>query len=136
MIEGQVWIGCTGPADAIFVPPHHQCETIHPFLDGNGRMGRLLIPLFLVDGNILDKPLLYLSSYLERNKELYYDNLTFVRTKNDMTQWLKYFLVGIGETASNAAKTLSQIIQLKSDTENLVNERFGRKSNSAILLLQ
>jgi len=164
----QNWIGGTSPADAVFVPPHHQYvealmgdlenflhnddvivpklirigiahyqfETIHPFLDGNGRIGRLLIPLFLVDGKVLDKPLLYLSSYFERNKGLYYDNLTFVRTKNDMTQWLKYFLVGIAETASNAARTLSQILQLKSETENMINERFGRKSNSAMTLLQ
>lgn len=115
---------------------HYQFETVHPFLDGNGRIGRLLITLFLVDRKILEKPLLYLSSYFEQDKGLYYDNLTFVRTKNDMTQWLKYFLVGIAETASKAVDTLSLILSLKSDTEREITETFGRKSHSAITLLQ
>jgi Fic family protein len=114
---------------------HYQFETIHPFLDGNGRIGRLLITLFLVDKKILSKPLLYLSSYFERNKGLYYDNLTFVRTKNDMKQWLKYFLVGVAETADNAAKTLSKIIDLKAKLENQINLEFGKKSNKGLQLL-
>ena len=97
---------------------HYQFETIHPFLDGNGRMGRLLITLFLVDQKILQKPLLYLSAFFEKNKALYYDNLTFVRTKNDMTQWLKYFLAGVAETAENATQTLSAILELKARLEN------------------
>ncbi|MFT7098168.1 MAG: Fic family protein [Rickettsiales bacterium] len=114
---------------------HYQFETIHPFLDGNGRIGRLLITLFLVDKEILTKPLLYLSSYFEENKSLYYDNLTFVRTKNDMKQWLKYFLVGIAKTAEEAAKTLSKVLQLKSDLEKTINQDFGKKTSSANLLL-
>lgn len=114
---------------------HYQFETIHPFLDGNGRIGRLLITLFLVDRKILEKPLLYLSSYFEKDKGLYYDNLTFVRTKNDMTQWLKYFLVGVAETASKAVDTLSLILTLKSETEKEITGTFGRKSHSAITLL-
>ncbi|MCJ7468064.1 MAG: Fic family protein, partial [Maribacter sp.] len=115
---------------------HYQFETIHPFLDGNGRIGRLLIPLFLVDQKILTKPLLYLSAYFEKNKGLYYDNLTFVRTKNDMVQWLKYFLVGIADTAQKAAETLSNILLLKSDLENRLHQIFGRKTQSASVLLQ
>jgi Fic family protein len=163
----QNWIGGTSPADAVFVPPHHdyvndlmgdlenflhsdsanvpalvriaiahyQFETIHPFLDGNGRIGRLLITLFLVSQNILTKPLLYLSTYFEKNKGLYYDNLTFVRTKNDMTQWIKYFLIGIAETAEEATDTLSKVLELKAKLENKINVEFGRKSNSASKLL-
>lgn len=114
---------------------HYQFETIHPFLDGNGRIGRLLITLFLVDQKVLTKPLLYLSTYFEKNKSLYYDNLTFVRTKNDMTQWLKYFLLGVAETAEQATDTLSNVLKLKSKLEDKVNENFGRKSNSATILL-
>ena len=114
---------------------HYQFETIHPFLDGNGRIGRLLITLFLVDQRILTKPLLYLSSYFEQNKGLYYDNLTFVRTKNDMAQWIKYFLVGIAETAEKAAQTLSNVLELKSKLEQNINNNFGRKSYRANTLL-
>lgn len=115
---------------------HYQFETIHPFLDGNGRIGRLLITLFLVDQNILSKPLLYLSAFFEKNKGLYYDNLTFVRTKNDMRQWLKYFLVGVAETAETAAATLSQVLELKARLENQLNTTFGKRSSNATLLLQ
>lgn len=114
---------------------HYQFETIHPFLDGNGRIGRLLIPLFLVSEGILDKPLLYLSSYFEKNKGLYYDNLMVVREKNDMLQWLKYFLVGIELTASLAVSTLSNIITLKAKLEQNLQANFGRRAASAQLLL-
>lgn len=114
---------------------HYQFETIHPFLDGNGRIGRLLITLFLVDQKILQKPLLYLSAYFEKNKGLYYDNLTFVRTKNDMTQWLKYFLAGIAETAENATYTLSKIIELKVRHENTLTQNYGKRAAIAAVLL-
>ena len=114
---------------------HYQFETIHPFLDGNGRIGRLMITLYLVNEGILEKPLLYLSEYFENNKELYYDNLTRVRTHNNMLQWIKYFLVGIEITASNAVDALSKVIQLKNDLESKINSGFGRRSNSALTLL-
>jgi Fic family protein len=114
---------------------HYQFETIHPFLDGNGRIGRLLITLFLVDQKILSKPLLYLSTYFEKNKGLYYDNITLVRTKNDMKQWLKYFLVGIAETAELAVQTLSGVLQLKIDLESKIIHDFGRKSQHGTILL-
>jgi Fic family protein len=115
---------------------HYQFETIHPFLDGNGRIGRLLITLYLVDQKILQKPLLYLSAFFEKNKSLYYDNLTFVRTKNDMKQWLKYFLAGIAETAENATQTLSAILELKTKLESALPQQFGKKAGNANILLQ
>lgn len=115
---------------------HYQFETIHPFLDGNGRIGRLLIPLFLVDKAILNQPLLYMSSYFEKRKDLYYDNLTFVRSKHAMTQWLKYFLVGVASTAEEGVETLSQVLKLKARLEQKINSTFGRKSHNAMLLLQ
>jgi len=114
---------------------NYQFETIHPFLDGNGRIGRLMITLFLVNEGILQKPLLYLSEYFENNKELYYDNLTRVRTHNDILQWVKYFLVGVEKTAANAVDTLSMVIQLKDHFESQINSGFGRRSNSALILL-
>lgn len=114
---------------------HYQFETIHPFLDGNGRIGRLLITLFLVSEGILDQPLLYLSTYFEKDKDQYYDNLTRVRTHNDMVQWLKYFLVGVEQTATEAAATLTEIIELKSKTEQRIHENFGRRAANATFLL-
>lgn len=114
---------------------HYQFETIHPFLDGNGRIGRLLITLFLVSEGILEKPLLYLSTYFEKNKGLYYDNLMIVRDKSDMLQWLKYFLVGIEQTATLAVTTLSSILALKAGIEQALQANFGRRSASAQTLL-
>ncbi len=114
---------------------HYQFETIHPFLDGNGRIGRLMITLFLVSEGILDKPLLYPSLYFEKNKSLYYDNLSNVRTKNDMLQWIKYFLVGIEQSAAKAVETLSNILKLKESIEKEINSNFGRRSNSAHTLI-
>jgi len=92
---------------------HYQFETIHPFLDGNGRVGRLIIPLYLVSKGILQRPVLYLSDFFERNRQLYYDNLTIVRKKNDLDQWYKFFLVGVIETAKNGIVTFDNILQLQ-----------------------
>ncbi len=114
---------------------HYQFETIHPFLDGNGRIGRLLITLFFIERKILNKPLLYLSAFFEKDKSLYYDNLTFVRTRNDLKQWLKYFLVGIAETAETAIQTLSNILDLKSRLETTINTNFGKRARNAMILL-
>ncbi len=114
---------------------HYQFETIHPFLDGNGRIGRLLITLYLISQDILEKPLLYLSMYFEKNKGLYYDNLGRVRSHNDMLQWIKYFLVGIEQTATKAVNTLSDILKLKERIEKEINTSFGRRSHSSLTLL-
>jgi Fic family protein len=96
---------------------HYQFETIHPFLDGNGRVGRLIIPLYLVSKGILQKPVLYLSDFFEKNRQLYYDNLMTVRDKNDLGQWYKFFLVGIIETAKNGIITFDNILQLQKQVD-------------------
>lgn len=111
---------------------HYQFETIHPFLDGNGRIGRLLITLFLVKEKILDMPLLYLSTFFENPKDLYYDNLSAIRTKNDMVQWIKYFLVGIEQTAAMAVNTLSSILQFKQEAEDKIRSSYKTRSTNAI----
>lgn len=115
---------------------HYQFETIHPFLYGNGRIGRLLITLYFIDANILQKPVLYLSDFFERNRSLYYDNLMAVRTRNDIQQWLKFFLVGIIETADKAIEGLREIIKLKQDCETKRIVTLGKRAPKAQILLQ
>ncbi|MCX6312849.1 MAG: Fic family protein, partial [Bacteroidetes bacterium] len=114
---------------------HYQFETIHPFLDGNGRLGRLLITLYLVSNNILKKPSLYLSDFFERNRQLYYDNLSVARTKNNLAQWVKFFLVGVIETAGKSTKTFDAIIKLKSTIENRKISTLGKRVPLALKML-
>ena len=92
---------------------HYQFETIHPFLDGNGRIGRLLITLYFVEKGILHQPVLYLSEFFERNKSYYYENLMRVRLHNDIQQWFKFFLVGTIEMAIKGVEGLRKILALK-----------------------
>lgn len=91
---------------------HVQFETIHPFLDGNGRVGRLLITLLLVDQGVLRRPLLYLSLYLKRNRDAYYEHLQRVRTDGSWEEWLRFFLEGVVEVAASAAETTRGIVEM------------------------
>lgn len=109
---------------------HYQFETIHPFLDGNGRVGRLIIPLYLVSKGILQKPILYLSNFFEKNRKLYYENLTLVREKNDINQWFKFFLVGIIQTAESGIITFDKILQLQKATENDLQKLRSKAANA------
>lgn len=109
---------------------HYQFETIHPFLDGNGRVGRLLIPLYLVSKGILQKPILYLSDFFEKNRKLYYENLTIVREKNDLNQWFKFFLIGIIQTAESGIATFDKILQLQKSTETKLQTLGSRAANA------
>ena len=127
--------------EEIFIPElikisliHYQFETIHPFLDGNGRVGRLMITLYLVDKGILKKPILYLSDFLEKNKTTYIDNLTKVREKNDLAQWMKFFLVGIIETAKNGIETFDGILRLQKKVEAKISTLKSRAANAQQLI--
>jgi len=102
---------------------HYQFETIHPFLDGNGRIGRRLITLMLLAGGILSRPVLYLSLYLKTNRVEYYDRLSEVRAKGNYEQWIKFFLRGIIETCDDGIKTIEKINSLiRSDEEKLAGK--------------
>ncbi len=115
---------------------HYQFETIHPFLDGNGRLGRLLITLYLVSNNILNKPALYLSDFFERNRSHYFDNLMMARSKNNLTQWLTFFLVGVLETAENSIQTFNEIIKLRKEIEEKKIIRLGKRVPLAMELMR
>lgn len=113
---------------------HYQFETIHPFLDGNGRVGRLMITLYLVEKGILKKPILYLSDFFEKNRTLYYDNLTRVREKNDLTQWFKFFLVGVIETAKNSIKSFDGILKLQKNIDIKLQKHGGQFNNAQVVV--
>jgi len=113
---------------------HYQFETIHPFCDGNGRVGRLMIPLYLISHHVLAKPSLYLSDFFERNRASYYDALMQVRVSNDLIHWVRYFLSGVLETANKGRDVFQQILLLRTKTEQQVLT-LGRRSANAQRLL-
>lgn len=126
----------------VFVPhlikiaiAHYQFETIHPFLDGNGRIGRLLITLYLVSNGLLKKPSLYLSDFIEKHKSVYYEVLTIVREQNNLTHWIKFFLEAMIETAKSGTRTFQDILALKQEMDVLLPQ-FGKKAHNASKLLE
>lgn len=158
--KSQNWIGGSRPGNALFVPPppdqlidvlaslekflhdettpslvraalaHVQFETIHPFLDGNGRIGRLLITLLLCNEGVLSEPMLYLSLYLKKNRDTYYALLQRVRLTGDWEAWLDFFLEGVAETALQAADTVGRLLALFQTDRQRIYE-LGRAAGSA-----
>ena len=113
---------------------HYQFETIHPFNDGNGRTGRLLVTLYLVSRGILKHPVLYLSDYLERHRRTYYDKIMAVRFEDDITGWVKFFLEGIIDTAKRGTEALNDIMNLQKKYESEVRTMGNRSANAMRLL--
>nr|MDA3886694.1 Fic family protein [Candidatus Delongbacteria bacterium] len=113
---------------------HYQFETIHPFLDGNGRVGRLLITLYLIEKKILTKPVLYLSNYLEKNREKYYLYLSEARINNNIIQWIKFLLNGIIETSENTKDTFLRIIELQKEIQIQLHN-FGSRSEKIAIII-
>jgi Fic family protein len=162
--ESPVWIGGTTLDNAVFVPPpqdemrialddlerflhehdhpllvqlalaHYQFEVIHPFLDGNGRIGRLLIPLMLVLRGALSQPLLYLSAYFEQYRSQYYDNLLITSQTGDFMPWLTFFLRGVRRQARDAEERTVRLVELQHDMRNALLEE-GRP-NSVVRLAE
>lgn len=114
---------------------HYQFETIHPFLDGNGRIGRLLITLYLVSHSLLAKPSLYLSAHLEKHRTAYFDALSRVREANDLGHWCRFFLQAVVETAENGKKTFKNILSLRQELERKVVTLGRRAENGRILMM-
>lgn len=114
---------------------HYQFETIHPFLDGNGRIGRLLIILQLIEHGLLQKPTLYLSEYFGKYRVEYFDSLSRVRVNNDLEQWLNFFLNGIVQTSQNGIKTLDLIIALQKNCRRKISG-LGRRTEIGDKLLK
>lgn len=114
---------------------HYQFETIHPFLDGNGRIGRLLITLYMVSRSFLEKPSLYLSDWLEKNKGAYYDALTTVRHSGNIIHWIKFFLTAVIETAESGQDTFQKILALKNKTDSQIL-MLGKRAEKANTLME
>ena len=114
---------------------HYQFETIHPFLDGNGRVGRLLITLYLMDKKVLTTPALYISYFLKKNRIEYYDRMTEVRRVGNYEQWVKFFLLALYEAATDAIETVDKLIALHDDTVSFI-ETLGKTTKTARILFE
>lgn len=112
---------------------HYQFETIHPFLDGNGRIGRLLITLFLMEKKVLHSPALYISYYLKLNRVEYYDRMSEVRAKNNYEQWVRFFLLAIKESSEEAAETILRLNALHNKNVSVI-DGMGRQGKTARLI--
>lgn len=113
---------------------HYQFETIHPFLDGNGRIGRLLITLYLVSHGLLAKPSLYLSAHLEKHRGAYYDALTRVRESHDLGHWVRFFLQAVVETAESGKRTFQNILALRREMDRKI-VTLGRRAENGRRLI-
>ena len=113
---------------------HYQFETIHPFLDGNGRIGRLMITLFLVEQRVLKQPVLYLSDFLERNRSAYYDCLTAVRDRGDLRRWIMFFLNGVIETSTIGIETFDSILKLQREVDQRLGVLKARAATARTLM--
>ncbi|MEA3360044.1 MAG: Fic family protein [Thermodesulfobacteriota bacterium] len=113
---------------------HYQFETIHPFLDGNGRIGRVLITLYLVSKGILKKPTLYLSAYIEKHKVVYYDALNHVREFNDLGHWVRIMLTTVRDTAQKGKETFQSILEIRNEVEKAILSLGKRAANASLLL--
>lgn len=113
---------------------HYQFESIHPFQDGNGRIGRLLIPLYIQSKGMLDKPCLYISDYIEKNKDTYYDTLTRVRTHNDMIGWIKFFLEAIIETSKTAKEKFRKVVEFTREMNEVIMTMSVKPENAKKVL--
>lgn len=113
---------------------HYQFESIHPFLDGNGRIGRLLIPLYIQSKGMIDKSCLYISDYIERNKDTYYDMLTRVRTHNDIIGWIKFFLEAVIETSKTAKEKFRKVVELTMEMDKMIIDLPVKSENAKKVL--
>ncbi|WP_291748354.1 Fic family protein [Bauldia sp.] len=115
---------------------HSQFETIHPFLDGNGRVGRLLITFLLCQADILQKPVLYISHFLKRHRDEYYDHLQAIRDRGEWEPWLKFFLKGTSEVSLEATETARKIVALREAHRATITAGFGRAAGNGLTILE
>jgi len=115
---------------------HAQFETIHPFLDGNGRLGRMLITFLLCHKEVLQYPVLYISHFFKRHREQYYDLLQGTRDRGDWESWISFFLNAVATVANEASETARQIVALRESTRSTIVRDFGRAAGNGLEVLE